>query len=422
MEIHVPRKYTAERPAVRFSNTKYDVRIEEHPLACRLPKKTGKFLSVQEGCHTFRSFSVPQNLPNNIQHYLTTDEPLISLYIISFTNATLVSISFPHLASDVMGTAEILKAWSSVLAGRLDRVPTVLGAREDVIETVGTPSDVKAQIPYVLQEKQIKGLSMLLFAVRFGWDLLTRRNIQARTIFLPAKFMSQLRQRAQEQLELGSNSENVPFLSHGDLITAWCARMVMSSRSKKRPTVICNVFDLRNRLKDTFTPGGSYLQNLILPASVFLPAAEVSTTSFVQIALRLRQAIVEQATDTQARSLMKLMKASSASTGLMPLFGSSDSMIIACTNWSKAKFLEVANFGPAAISSGQSFSGRNSAVQPGTCVSYWGTTIGKNDNPRDTFVIYGEDGAGDHWVHAYLRSQTWDLIQDVIQDELNQQV
>lgn len=422
LEIHVPRKYTTELPAVRFSHTRFDVRIEEHPLACRLPKKTGELPSVQEGCHTFRSFSVPQDLPDNIEHYLTTDEPLLSLLITSFTNATLVSISFPHTASDVMGTAELLKAWSSVLADRLDRVPTVLGAREDAIETVGVTSDEKAQIPYVLEDKQIKGLSMLIFAVRYGWDLLTRRNIQARTIFLPAQFVSQLRLAAQDQLRLGSGSESPPFLSHGDLITAWCSRMIMSSRSEKRPAVICNVFDLRSRLNNIFARGGSYLQNLILPASVFLPVGEVSTTSFGEIALRLRQAIVAQATDTQARSLMRVMKASYASTGLMPLFGSSDSMIITCTNWSKARFLEAANFGPAVICSGHSISGKESAVQLGTCVSYWGTTIGKNDNPRDTFVIYGEDNDGNHRIHAYLRSETWDLIQDLIQDEFSQRV
>lgn len=311
-----------------------------------------------------------------------------------------------------MGAAELLKAWSSVLADRLDRVPTVLGARKDVVENVGTSSDEKAQIPYVLQDKQIKGLSMLAFVVRFGWDLLTRRNIQARTIFLPAKFVSQLRQTAQEQLRLGSKSESSPFLSDGDLITAWCSRMIMFSRSKKRPAIIFNVFDLRSRLNNTFTRGGSYLQNLILPASVFLPAAEVSTSSFGQIALRLRQAIVEQTTDTQARSLMKAMKASYASIGLMPLFGSSDSMVIACTNWSKASLLEAANFGPAVISSGPSISDEKPAAQPGACASYWGTTIGNKDNPRDTFVIYGKDGDDNHWIHAYLRPETWDLIQD----------
>ena len=146
---------------------------------------------------------------------------------------------------------------------------------------------------------------MLAFAVRYAWDLLTRRNIQARTIFLPASFLSRLRQTAQDQLSLELTSEGPPFLSNGDLIMAWCSRMIMSSRSRQRPAIICNVFDLRSRLSNLSTPGGSYLKNLVLPASVFLTATEVSTSSFGQIALSLRRAIVEQTSDTQIRRLIR---------------------------------------------------------------------------------------------------------------------
>lgn len=412
MTIHVPREYTAERPAVRFSHLKFDVCIEEHPLACRLPKKTGESPSVQEDCHTFRSFSVPQDLPNNIEHYFNTDEPLVSLQITTFVNATLVSTTFPHSVSDVMGTADFVKAWSSVLADRFDRIPTVLGVSEDVIKSAGTSLDEESKVPYVLQDKQIKGFSFLVFAVRFAWDLLTRRNIQKRIVFLPATFLSQIRQTAQRQLGLGSENKSTTFVSDGDLITAWFSRMVIASRSRKRPAVICNVFDLRNRLSSTFIPGATYLQNLILPTSVILPATKVSTAPFGEIALQLRQAIVEQATDTQARSLMRLFRASHASTGLMPIFGNSDTMVIACTNWSKARFFEGINFGPAVVSIDHSIAGEILATKPGACVSYWGSTIGSTDNPRDTFIIYGKDGEGNYWLHGYFRPETWGLIQD----------
>lgn len=151
-----------------------------------------------------------------------------------------------------------------------------------------------------------------------------------------------------------------------------------------------------------FTTSGTYLKNLILPASVLVSAQEKLNGSFGQIALRLRQAIDEQTTDTQVRRLMRVMRASIASNGLMPLFGDSASRVIACTNWSKARLRESANFFPAVTSNGRTV---NVTVQPGVCMSYWGTTIGKTDNPRDTFIIYGDDN-DDYWVHAYLRSET----------------
>jgi hypothetical protein len=78
-----------------------------------------------------------------------------------------------------MGTAELLKAWSSVLADKVDSVPPVLGAKEDVIGNVGVPSDEQSQNPYLLEHKQLKGWKLLAFIARFAWDLLTRRNIHA---------------------------------------------------------------------------------------------------------------------------------------------------------------------------------------------------------------------------------------------------
>ena len=129
----------------------------------------------------------------------------------------------------------------------------------------------KAQIRYLLQDKQIKSPPMLVFAVRSGWDLLVRRP-------------------------LVPNGENIPFQSHGDLlqlgVLAWSCHL-----AQKRDLLSYNFFDLRSRLKNTFTPGTSYLQNLILMASVLLPALDFWTTFFGQKALRSRQAIVEQATD-----------------------------------------------------------------------------------------------------------------------------
>lgn len=413
LAIHVPRN-DRERPVVRFSHVSYEMPVKEHHLGNQLPRQTGQFPSIQEGCHTFRAFSVPPDLPNNIKHYLTTDEPLLSLRIVSFKDATLVSITFPHAVTDAMGTSSLLQAWSSMLAGLPDQIPPVLGAKEDILASVGTRDDKEAQKPHALEHRRIRGLSLLSLIVRVVWDYFTRRNIHARTIYLPADLLAELRQSAQEsQPEPHPGKTGPPFLSDGDLITAWGAQMVISSRAKKTPAVIFNVFDLRSRIKGLFDPAGVYLQNLILPTMVDLPAVG-GDMSVGYIARRIRHAIVEQATDKQARRLMRVTRAAIASTGMMPLFGSPDATIIACTNWSKARFREAANFGPAVLP------GRSATALPseadsrlGTCVAFSGTTMGTSDNPRDTFVIYGKDDAGNYWLHAYLRQETWDLIQEV---------
>ncbi|KAJ5176081.1 uncharacterized protein N7482_001958, partial [Penicillium canariense] len=209
--IHVPKVYDAEHPAVRYSHVEFDIRIEVYLLGCRLPKETEPYPSVHEGCHTFRSFSRRQDLPGDIEHHYTSDEPLVSLRVTSFTDTTPVPITFPHSVCDAMGTAELLRAWSSVLASRIESVPAVLGASRDVIETMGTLSDEKAEKPYLLEHRQIKCFSLLAFIVRFVWDLLTRRNVQTRTIFLPASFLRKLRQEAQEQLAIEPTGRTQSF-------------------------------------------------------------------------------------------------------------------------------------------------------------------------------------------------------------------
>lgn len=414
MEIHVPRKFTAERPAVRFSNDMFSVPIEEHPLGCRLPKKTGNSPSIQDGSYAFRSFSVPSNLPNEVKHYLTTDEPLISLHVTSFRNATLVSFSLPHSAMDSMGASDLLKAWSSVLANQLHLVPAVLGARDDITLDLDTFShDEKPPVQYVLQDKQLKGLSVLIFIFRFAWGMFNKGNVENNMIFLPATFISHLRQTAQGQLESKFGRDGtMPFLSDGDLILAWCSQKIMLTSPKKRPTTILNVFDIRTRLSNVSKSGGAYLQNLFLTASILMPAGEASLG---QIAHASRQAIIEQTTDTQTRSLLNLIKDSFASTGLTAIFGiSSKSTVIFCTNWSKAGFLEAAKFSPAVVSSDDD-GGKNekeAVPAPGTCVSYWGSCIGKNDSPKDALMIYGKDSEKNYWINTYLRPETLELIRE----------
>ena len=369
---------------------------------------------------------MPDDFKLDMKEYFTTDQPLTSLHITSFEDATLASLSIPHLATDAMGMAALVRAWSNTLAGHPDRVPTFLGAREDVLETVGTSSDEKAKTPYALEDKQLRGLTLLTSCLRIGWDVFTRK-IQSRTIFFPAEYVSLLRQRAQEQLGFASDPENTPFLSDGDLITAWISHMVMSSRSKKRkPVIIFNALDMRSRLDNIVaSKGGSYLQNLVMPCFTFFPATEISDpTSFGQTALRFRQSIIEQSTDTQLRSFMRVLKTSYGSTGFPPFFGSSDAALIGFSNWAKAGFLEAMDFGPAVISSrdgavpatasdvASDDDGSQITVGPGTCVAYWGSALNEHYSKGDSFINYGKDRDGGYRVQAWVREETLDLIQE----------
>ncbi|KAI1128166.1 hypothetical protein F5Y10DRAFT_277561 [Nemania abortiva] len=411
LEIHVPKNFDNDRRPFRFSHVKFDT-TDAHPLARRLPKSTGNRPSVQEGCTIFREFSIPSTLPNNIEHYLSTDEPLICLYINSFTDATLVSLTFPHSLSDAMGTAKLLQAWAHVLReNNVNSLDLRLeGAVEDVSASIGDADDKRAQnTKFLLEDREAAGISLLVFIGRYILDTLIYRNVETHCIYLPATFLSKLRSEAEQELRLAGDGKirSVPFVSDGDLITAWGARMVLSSRAWKGSAAIYNIFDMRGRLAAfKSSPVSAYIQNLILPSTTLLTAEESGRLNVSLIALRVRRAIIEQTSESQVRSLMRITRFWISKLGIMPLFVNWDTTrVIACTNWTKAQLPNCADFGPAAIDA----NGKECvhSVKP---VAYWGTTLSVTDNPRDAFVIYGKDHDGNYLVHGYLRKETWRLI------------
>ncbi|KAI1419591.1 hypothetical protein F5Y12DRAFT_777224 [Xylaria sp. FL1777] len=414
LEVNVPRNFSNDRPPFRFSHVKFDVTMEEHPLASRLPKKTDR-PSIQEGCRAFREFSLPSTLPNDMKHYLSTDEPLICLHINSFANGTLVSLTYPHLVADAMGSADLVQAWAHVV--QTQNVESLelqfKGAHEDIVASVGTDDDkIAKDTKFVLEDRETRGLSLVSFLAGYILDTIIDWDIQSRHIYMPANFVTHLRNQAVKEWELTHGTQNgpVPFVSDGDLITAWGSRMVLAS-AKRGSAVICNVFDVRGRLdfikSNPALRAAAYFQNLILPSNILLTAKEARNLSAAQIAFRVRKAIVEQTSDTQVRSLMRMTRVWLSWLGTMPFFMSwNTTRVIASTNWSKARFLERADLGASATES-KGKTGSHS-LKP---VLYWGGILAVTDKPRDAFIIYGKDHDGDYWLHAYLRKETWSYIQ-----------
>lgn len=249
---------------------------------------------------------------------------------------------------------------------------------------------------------------MIPFVLRVAREVLVRKS-QSRTMVFPAEYLSLLRREVEEQLGLDPKTKKPPFISDSDIITAWCSSIITRSCSDGRPATIACLFNLRGRLSDTLSAEGLYLQNLLSSVNTVLSPAETSSSTLGQIALRVRESVAEQTTDTQSRSIVRLWRAW-ASIGVPPPFGSSNTMIIGSTNWTKFRFREAANFSPAVIHSGAG--DEKSGVPPGSCVSCFGTLLGDHYTKRNMFIIYGKDVGGGYSVHGFLREKTWDLIRE----------
>jgi hypothetical protein len=423
LELHVPTAFTAERPPARFEHESTASALASHPLGSLVPDLRQFESSFHPGIDELRAHSLSRTAPIDIKTYLTTDEPVLSIYIATFSDASFITITHPHAIADAQGTRDLLHAWSQTIVGQRDNIAPLHGVRHDVFSGVGEKQDVDAGTPYVLAGLLLSGLPFLGFVLRHIWDLFWTPRMHTKIFYISAEVMSALRNTTHDDLKgAGQHSEKtiattspVPFVSDGDIVTAWFARRALLGRSATRSATIMNIFDVRSRMSDVIDPLAAYAQNLVLPTYTFFSPGALSQVSLGQVAMRVREAIVGQTVPSQIRALLGLIRTIQGTGGghpNYPLFGHSDSMIFACTNWSKVKFLEALDLSAAMASPQRMEMSKDGPC--GRCVAYWGSTVGKADGPRDTLIVYNRDTRGGYWVHGFLREKAWRKIEEDI--------
>jgi hypothetical protein len=406
LEIHVPRFFTTERPAVSYTHQSISVDIEDHPLAKTLPKAT-KIPTIQSGPQAFRTFAASEDAPETLEDFIYTDAPQLSLYITSFNNATLVTLSWPHT---LMGQQALLRGWSLVLAGRESEVPPVLGAREDAIcAAVDAPMEKEEE--YSLGQKRLKGWAMALFGLRFTGDLLLNRVVETRTIFLPKKVVADLRRQAQDDLAAQDSGEEKPFISEGDVLTAWTLRAVASSLPQPRPIAALHALNARFRVSSLVQASGVYVQNMAVAAFSFI-SHEVATGPLGPIALENRRHLMEQSTEPQVLAYLRELRREE-NNGVDPatmLYCESNALLMPYTNWTRADFFRTADFSHAIVRAGET--GQSRSNPPGTIVFHHAQSMRQSPAIRNVIVVLGKDHDDNYWLTGSLLPPAWAKIQE----------
>src|SRR5690349_7971628 len=137
LELHIPAIFNKHRPSFAWSQEKFDIGINEHPLAARLPTASplNDAPRIFDAPDAFAPLTWGPNLPRSLDDFVLTDHPMLSAHVASFTDATLVSLSWPHIMSDIMGVKNLIDAWALVLAGREDDVLPLCA--QDPMENLG---------------------------------------------------------------------------------------------------------------------------------------------------------------------------------------------------------------------------------------------------------------------------------------------
>jgi hypothetical protein len=288
---------------------------------------------------------------------------MMNMHIVSFKDATLVSVTWPHVLGDIMSITAICESWSLVMAGRESEVPAFLSAgHDDVLDAAGQHPGFNDR--HMNEGRQLTGIWFLLWVARFFVDVLRWYKMDSGSVYLPPKAVDKLKAKAMMEIKIQNPearpspaSHAMPFVSTADVVFAWLVCMIgratFSPRSR-RSVMIGFPVDTRDRAPSIFPPAqketGVWVQNVSPPILQVVPARDlVAEHGVARVAQSIRHAITTLGTEAQIHAQYALARDSYKKSGLPPIFGHVDQFPINATNWTKAHFFEKIDFSPAVV-------------------------------------------------------------------------
>lgn len=410
---------------MQYSRETLHCPIDEHSVGRRLPRPSDG-ISIFSDVHIFKAFQAADSA-QSIDDYLYEDRPQLGLHVVSFTNATLVTLTWPHTSMDGLGRAVLVENWCRVLAGRDAEVPPLAGVYDDPLAKV---VDGPVTGPHVLHDQILGVVGLLVWIVRRLLEVLwVGGRHEERFMCIPAAQAARLREEAVASLSTlglggdGGGSKPPPFISESDVLSAWLLRLVCLSslgRDSTRPVSLSTVVSLRHRLTGgVFDASAAYVNNLVSGATTNLVCRDAVRMPMGQLALRLRASLTEQATEDQLRTAIRLTRAHLVSGRVWPaLYMKPSSVMVQMTNLARARLLEIVDFGPAVVSMGAV----SSPLVPGSACPAPGKPVyGHSMETKidamlmQFFVgISGKDHEGTYWLRIFLPPSAWPKVEEEI--------
>ncbi|KAJ4141757.1 hypothetical protein NW768_000974 [Fusarium equiseti] len=389
LEIHIP----SSTPAVAFWHKKYDVSLEEHELSASFPKATEE-PSVRPISSKLWDSILSPDTPRTLKEFTTRDVPMLSLHIVSFDDATVVTVSWPHVLFDAKGFHYLVQAWSDVLSGRKENVPDIIAAKEDVLYDIAGRSEYSSQVSDI-ESTILSGFGLVVFVLRFLWTILTQPTVESRVICLPKKTVDKLHRQALGDIK---DETGDAWVSPNDAILAWFSRTIFKSTS--RPISMIAPIDARTRLSELQNPKGVYVQNMVLAAFITMLPDILRQPLGIQ-ALTCRKALFDQLQEPNLLAMLELSR--KRGTANTPLFAKSNSILLTTNNRLNADIFAAARFGSAAEKS------------PGP-VYHHADLINANVGRvlRNLINVQAKDPDGNYWISGCFTPKEWKRIEKEI--------
>ncbi|KAJ6005905.1 hypothetical protein N7451_003849 [Penicillium sp. IBT 35674x] len=399
-EYHIPEQYDDVRPGFIYRVSKHSGSINSHPTAARLPRHNHGTPTLGSS-QVFSELGLRSEDPRDLTDWAYTDLPQLFFHHVVFTDATVISMTYPHSLMDGVGHGTFLRAWMAVLHEREHEVPE-LGSFEDYRSPLADKTPAKN---FILYDHLLSRLGLLLFLFNsFIENMWATR--EEKIVCVPGEFVREL--RAQTLNELDPKQEK-QFLSENDVILAWFTRTILSAAktSGKRSLILMNSFDIRSV---ALPPQVAHLFNAVIPAYTIVPVSQVLKQPLAFLATQIRHSLAQQRVPEQIEAWYAMVGAR-LKQGLFPLIGTSGGFTTTYTNWDKAGLFRL-DLSPAVTQQGLPLDQRTSKIGYPSCV--FCANCFSMLKLRSAGVCLGKDGKGNWWFQWLLRKREWKKIEEYL--------
>ncbi|KAJ4248150.1 hypothetical protein NW762_012920 [Fusarium torreyae] len=396
LEYHVPAKFTDERPAFSYAHTTHSCSRREHPEGSRLPASDS---GISVGCESeeYLALIQPFGAPTRLRDYVNQDRPLLGLYIVSFNDATIIAISWPHVLFDIMSLADLYQAWILNLQGQGQEIRIPVRAELDFLLELGN----NAQETHHLTHRRMSTWELISFGLR-NISVFLFPAMERRTICISAATFERIRATTVTEASESQLPGSDNFLSDNDVLCAWWSRICCARlKDSNREVAIINVQSFRSALPVDLLPKCyAYLSNALGLITTLLPVRNVVKSQLGPIALEIRTSVQKSGKRSQMEAFESLRKR--AWHREWPIFASTTTYPIIYTNWSKARIFHL-DFSAALAEDNVSLPTR--PVKPSLVLPIY-----SGWKAVDLACIPGRDADGNFWLDFSTERENWPAI------------
>ncbi|KZV86526.1 hypothetical protein EXIGLDRAFT_840716 [Exidia glandulosa HHB12029] len=381
-EYHLYSSFSPSRHRYGFKHTHKDGPIDDHYAYAR--PTDSMTLTVKDNNDALFS----DGGPRSVTQLMSEDIPITFLQVTTFTDASIIGLTTPHVLCDGHGNKEIGIALARILKGETV-APLPEGDPLAKYAETGKTSSLESPPSW-----RVFGLiDSAKFFATLAWDFAVNRDIENRELFVPTAEAERIKQQAMDDLRKEHGDSEDIWISTSDALVAFCLQNIHGPTTSTTPLNVLYSANLRRYLSDVLPR--PYLHNgactVITPT---LPLSAISSMSLGALALHIRRTVSEQ---TARPAVEHWLRWRLANAGRLTLFFEPTGAWNGFTNWRDMKLMEI------------DFSGALPDNEEGTakCVYLWGMSF-QPFPVRNFMGLVADDPRGGIWIGGFLSKRVWE--------------